>query len=61
RPTMKRMRTNWMVATKVDNGAEGNGREDNNDEFRDFKPKGSESPLKEQSLLQSIDNVAVDF
>ncbi|KAL6983999.1 hypothetical protein U1Q18_017374 [Sarracenia purpurea var. burkii] len=61
RPTTKRVRTNWTVATKVDNGAEGDGREDNNDEFRDFEPEGSESPLKEQSPLQSIDNVAVDF
>ncbi|XP_057496786.1 uncharacterized protein LOC130781581 [Actinidia eriantha] len=60
RPTTKRVRTNWAVSTKVDNGVEGDSREDNNENFRDFEPEGSDSPLQEQSPLQSIDN-ALDF
>ncbi|XP_052204279.1 uncharacterized protein LOC127809490 [Diospyros lotus] len=60
RPTAKRVRTNWTVAAKVDNGGEGESREENK-EFRDFEPEGSESPMKEQSPIQSIDNVALDF
>ncbi|KAA8532211.1 hypothetical protein F0562_032238 [Nyssa sinensis] len=59
RPT-KRVRTNW-VASKVDNGTEGDSREGNNEEFRDFETGGSESPLKEQSPVNSIDNVGLDF
>ncbi|KAA8530008.1 hypothetical protein F0562_034536 [Nyssa sinensis] len=59
RPT-KRVRTNWAIS-KVDNGAEGDSMEDKNEEFRDFEPGGSESPLKEQSPVHSIDNVALDF
>ncbi|GFY91503.1 sterile alpha motif (SAM) domain-containing protein [Actinidia rufa] len=61
RPATKRVRTNWAVSTKVDNGVEGDSREDNNENFRDFEPEGSDSPLQEQSPLQSIDNVALDF
>uniref|UniRef100_A0A5B7BUR7 SAM domain-containing protein n=1 Tax=Davidia involucrata TaxID=16924 RepID=A0A5B7BUR7_DAVIN len=56
RPT-KRVRTNW-AASKGDDS-----REDNNveEEFRDFETGGSESPLKEQSPVHSIDNVALDY
>ncbi|XAR64339.1 hypothetical protein NMG60_11024643 [Bertholletia excelsa] len=60
RSAAKRPRTNWTVAAKVDNGAEGDSREDNDDEFRDFEPEGSDSPLKEQSPVHSVDNVALD-
>ncbi|XP_059633468.1 uncharacterized protein LOC132276170 [Cornus florida] len=62
RPT-KRVRTNWG-ASKADNGAVGDSREDNdNDDFRDFEPGGSDSPLKEHSSpVHSIDNaVGLNF
>ncbi|XP_028082083.1 uncharacterized protein LOC114283470 [Camellia sinensis] len=59
RPQAKRVRTNWTLSTKIDNGAEGDSREE---EFRDFEAEeGSESPFKEQSPIHSIDNVGLDF
>ncbi|KAL6350291.1 hypothetical protein AAG906_004239 [Vitis piasezkii] len=63
RGATKRLRSNW--ATKFDEGAEGDekfsGREDDEEEYRDFDPEGSESLLKEQSPVHSVDNVALDL
>ncbi|KAF8408470.1 hypothetical protein HHK36_007624 [Tetracentron sinense] len=59
----KRVRSNW--ASKVDEGAEGDEKfgcgEDRDEDFRDFDPEGSESPLKEQSPIYSLENRAVDL
>ncbi|KAK9276826.1 hypothetical protein L1049_006363 [Liquidambar formosana] len=63
RGSIKRVRTNWAAA-KVDDGAgaEGEGeekfssREDGDDGFRDFDPDDSDSPLKDQSPVHSVDN-----
>ena len=63
RGATKRVRTNWTA--KFDEGAEGDekfsSREDDEEEYRDFDPEGSESPLKEQSPVHSVDNVALDL
>uniref|UniRef100_A0A5B7AE95 Putative ankyrin repeat and SAM domain-containing protein 6-like n=1 Tax=Davidia involucrata TaxID=16924 RepID=A0A5B7AE95_DAVIN len=67
--TTKRVRSNWV--SKVDEGGGGgvgigegdekfSGGEYVDDGFRDFDPEGSESPLKEQSPIHSLDNMAVD-
>ncbi|KAA8540638.1 hypothetical protein F0562_024443 [Nyssa sinensis] len=63
--TTKRVRSNWV--SKVDEGGGGgegdekfSGGEDVDDGFRDFDPEGSESPLKEQSPIHSLDNMAAD-
>ncbi|RVW84062.1 hypothetical protein CK203_040519 [Vitis vinifera] len=53
------------LGDKFDDGAEGDekfsGREDDEEEYRDFDPEGSESLLKEQSPVHSVDNVALDL
>ncbi|XP_058093016.1 uncharacterized protein LOC131239355 [Magnolia sinica] len=66
-PTMtKRVRSNWV--SRVEEGAENdekssgfNGDEEEEEEeedggFRDFIPEGSESPSKERSPIQSMEN-----
>ncbi|CAL5375358.1 unnamed protein product [Camellia sinensis] len=69
RGSTKRVRSNW--ASKLDDGGgaggcsgEGDeklsGGEDVDDGFRDFYTEGLESPLKEQSPIHSLDNMAVD-
>ncbi|XP_042502579.1 ankyrin repeat and SAM domain-containing protein 6-like [Macadamia integrifolia] len=59
----KRVRSNWV--SKVDDGTEGedkfSGGDDGGEGYRDFDPEGSESPLKEQSPIQSLENMAVDL
>ncbi|CAK9170315.1 unnamed protein product [Ilex paraguariensis] len=65
KPT-KKIRTNLAAAAlKLDNGGVvgDNSREDNDDgkAFREFEAEDSESPLKEQSPVQSIDNAEFDF
>ncbi|XP_044487932.1 uncharacterized protein LOC123212802 isoform X2 [Mangifera indica] len=57
-PTAKRARTNWT--SRIDEGAEGDSREDGDETFRDFD-HDSDSPLKDQSPVHSVDNVAMDF
>ncbi|XP_044491385.1 uncharacterized protein LOC123215387 isoform X2 [Mangifera indica] len=57
-PTTKRARTNWI--SRIDQGAEGDSREDGEETFRDFD-HNSDSPLKDQSPVHSVDNVAMDF
>lgn len=56
--TTKRARTNWI--SKIDEGADGDSREDGEETFRDFD-HDSDSPLKDQSPVHSVDNVALDF
>ncbi|CAK9171903.1 unnamed protein product [Ilex paraguariensis] len=66
KPT-KKIRTNLAaVALKLDNGGVvgDNSRQDNDDgkAFREFEAEDySESPVKEQSPVQSIDNAELDF
>ncbi|XP_043724864.1 uncharacterized protein LOC122671606 [Telopea speciosissima] len=61
----KRVRSNWV--SKVDDGlgTEGDdkfsGGDDGAEGYRDFDPEGSESPLKEQSPIQSLENMAIDL
>lgn len=65
----KRFRSNW-VSPKLDEGGGGGGAgdgdekysagEDIDDGYRDFEVENSESPLKEQSPLHSLENLAVD-
>ncbi|XP_052174473.1 uncharacterized protein LOC127789580 [Diospyros lotus] len=49
--TTKRVRSNNWVGDERFSGGE-----DIDDGFRDFEPEGSESPLKEQSPIHSLDN-----
>ncbi|KAK3018159.1 hypothetical protein RJ639_003829 [Escallonia herrerae] len=53
RRSVKRVRTNWPVL-RAGNGV------DNSEDNRDFEAEGSESPLKEASQVNSIDNVGLD-
>ncbi|KAI4336525.1 hypothetical protein L6164_015041 [Bauhinia variegata] len=53
----RRVRSNWV--SRVDDGAEGYSREDGDEGFRDFDPD-SDSPLKDQSPVNSVDDVALD-
>ncbi|KAF3438516.1 hypothetical protein FNV43_RR21278 [Rhamnella rubrinervis] len=63
----KRFRSNW-VSSKLDEDGVGTGDgeekysagEDVDDGYRDFEVENSESPLKEQSPIHSLDNLAVD-
>ncbi|XP_042475181.1 uncharacterized protein LOC122057223 [Macadamia integrifolia] len=60
----KRVRSNWV--SKVDEGGtEGgdkfSGGEDGEEGYRDFDQEGSESPLKEQSPIQSLENMPIDL
>uniref|UniRef100_F6GT11 SAM domain-containing protein n=1 Tax=Vitis vinifera TaxID=29760 RepID=F6GT11_VITVI len=70
-PATKRVRSNWV--SKVDEGGGGgggggggegdekfSGGEDVDDGFRDFENEDSDSPLKEQSPIHSLENMAVD-
>ena len=57
----KRIRSNWI--SKADDGGgddKFSGGEDVDDGFRDFEPEPSESPMKEQSPINSLDNLADD-
>lgn len=56
--TAKRARTNWT--SRIDEGADIDSREEGDETFREFGPD-SDSPLKDQSPVHSVDNVAVDF
>ncbi|KDP23278.1 hypothetical protein JCGZ_23111 [Jatropha curcas] len=59
RATTKRVRSNWT--SKVEEGvADGDSRDDGDEGFRDFD-QDSDSPLKEQSPVHSMDNVALDM
>nr|GMD79256.1 pollen-specific leucine-rich repeat extensin-like protein 1 [Ipomoea batatas] len=70
RPT-KRARTNWTASSSkfdaVNGGIEGESffREEkdhaDHEEFRDFEPEGSESPLKEQSPVNSMENLGLQY
>ncbi|RAL38683.1 hypothetical protein DM860_002661 [Cuscuta australis] len=67
RPT-KRVRTNWTVSSSkfdsINGGIEGESfyrEEKDNDEFRDFEQEGSESPLKEQSPVNSMENMGLQY
>lgn len=67
----KRVRSNW-VTSKLDEGGSGagagagdgddkySGGEDLDDVNRDFDVENSESPLKEQSPIHSLDNLGLD-
>ncbi|GAY36821.1 hypothetical protein CUMW_024790 [Citrus unshiu] len=58
--TAKRARTNWI--SKIDEGADGDSREDGDETFRDREfDHDSDSLLKDQSPVHSVDNVALDF
>ncbi|GAB4860366.1 hypothetical protein Ancab_035524 [Ancistrocladus abbreviatus] len=65
---LKRPRTNWLPkfdegggVNIVDGEDKFNGGEDAEDGFvRDFEIEGSESPLKEQSPINSLENLGVD-
>lgn len=63
RKPVKRVRTNWAAAaSRIDNGVEMDTNNTNTEEFRVSETEGSESPLREQSPVHSIDNVAeLDF
>ncbi|KAI4343566.1 hypothetical protein L6164_010900 [Bauhinia variegata] len=64
----KRVRSNWVPRIDEGGGGGGGGEgeekysagEDMDDGYRDFEMENSESPLKEQSPLHSLDNLAVD-
>ncbi|GFZ11915.1 sterile alpha motif (SAM) domain-containing protein [Actinidia rufa] len=61
RGSTKRVRSNWI--SKADDGDgddKFSGGEDVDDGFRDFDPELSESPIKEQSPINSLDNLADD-
>ncbi|KAK4357683.1 hypothetical protein RND71_023293 [Anisodus tanguticus] len=66
KPT-KRVRTNWHSSSakfETPNGGEDNFfREDNNDndEFREFEPEGSESPVKEHSPINSMEHMGLQY
>ncbi|XAR67857.1 hypothetical protein NMG60_11002784 [Bertholletia excelsa] len=66
RGSTKRVRSNWTSKMEEGSGGGGEGEEkfsggeDVDDGFRDFEVEGSESPLKEQSPIHSLDNLAVD-
>ncbi|XP_061364583.1 uncharacterized protein LOC133308010 [Gastrolobium bilobum] len=59
----KRVRSNW-VSRIDDGGGEGeekySGGEDVDDGYREFEVENSESPLKEQSPIHSMENLGVD-
>ncbi|KAJ9180452.1 hypothetical protein P3X46_008692 [Hevea brasiliensis] len=59
RVTTKRVRSNWISKVE-EGGAEEDSREDGDEGFRDFD-QDSDSPLKEQSPVDSLDNVALDM
>ncbi|KAI4343440.1 hypothetical protein L6164_010788 [Bauhinia variegata] len=56
--TTKRLRSNWV--SRVDDEAEGYSREDGDEGFRDFDPD-SDSLLKDQSPVHSVDDVQLDL
>ncbi|KAM7523943.1 hypothetical protein LguiA_013845 [Lonicera macranthoides] len=53
----KQVRSNWISKVEGERDKKFSGDEDVDDGFRDFD---SDSPLKEQSLLNSMDNVDFD-
>ncbi|KAJ9186131.1 hypothetical protein P3X46_005666 [Hevea brasiliensis] len=59
RATTKRVRSNW-TSNVEGGGAEGDSREDGDEGFRDFD-QDSDSLLKEQSPVHSVDNVVLDM
>lgn len=62
RGATKRVRSNWVSRIEDGAAAEGDSREDfnQNEGFRDFDPD-SDSPLKDHSPVHSVDNVALDL
>ncbi|KAF7839093.1 transcription initiation factor TFIID subunit 11-like [Senna tora] len=52
----KRVRSSWVTASRVDEGAEGDSREDEDEGFRDFDPDPNR-PLKDSSPVHSVDNI----
>lgn len=58
--TTKRVRSSWVTASRVDDGAEGDSREDEDEGFRDFDLDPS-SPIKEHSPIHSVDNIELDL
>ncbi|KAI3452550.1 hypothetical protein Pfo_009214 [Paulownia fortunei] len=75
KPT-KRARTNWnkFESTTINNGGGGGGiiesanafeeqNENTNEDFREFEPEGSESPLlkEQQSPVNSVENMGLQF
>uniref|UniRef100_A0A2P2IPL5 SAM domain-containing protein n=1 Tax=Rhizophora mucronata TaxID=61149 RepID=A0A2P2IPL5_RHIMU len=60
RATKKRVRSNWIPKIDEGGGAERDSREDGGEGFRDFDPE-SDTPLKGQSPVNSVDDVALDF
>ncbi|KAF7839092.1 transcription initiation factor TFIID subunit 11-like [Senna tora] len=52
----KRVRSSWVTASRVVEGAEVDSREDEDEGFRDFDPDPN-SPLKDPSPVHSVDNV----
>ncbi|KAL6956742.1 hypothetical protein U1Q18_027153 [Sarracenia purpurea var. burkii] len=69
RGSTKRVRSNWIPKLDDGGGVSGgvgegddkfSGGEDVDDGFRDFDPEGSESPLKDQSPIHSMDNLGED-
>ncbi|KAH7528169.1 uncharacterized protein LOC125422255 [Ziziphus jujuba] len=66
----KRFRSNWVSSKLDEDGGGGGGAgdgdekysagEDVDDGYRDFEVENSESPLKEQSPIHSLENLAVD-
>ncbi|MBA0616952.1 hypothetical protein Godav_026435 [Gossypium davidsonii] len=52
----KRVRSNWVSNSNVDAEEKYSGGEDNDD----FDMENSESPLKEQSHIHSLDNLGID-
>lgn len=59
RATTKRVRSNWISKVE-EGGAERDSKEDVDEGFRDFD-QDSDSLLKEQSPVHSMDNVALDM
>lgn len=59
RATTRRMRSNWTSKVE-EGGAEGDSREDGDEGFREFD-QDLDSPLKEQSPVDSMDNFALDM
>ncbi|XP_059316259.1 uncharacterized protein LOC132640800 [Lycium barbarum] len=65
KPT-KRVRTNWHSSTsakfETPNGGEDNFFDNNdNEEFREFEPEGSESPVKEHSPVNSMEHMGLQY
>ncbi|PON91814.1 Mitogen-activated protein kinase kinase kinase [Trema orientale] len=58
---VKRARSNWAASnSRVDDGAEGDSRDDLDEGFRDFDPE-LDSPVRDQSPAQSLDNADLNI